>query len=113
MAFIDHDLLHARMATGLSLLDDGVGVERKILIKKIRNLEGDKNADPAILAKLQNARVELDQKKIRTLIECLKYKYMVTAPLKTFENNTAKKIFDENKEAGFAACKHTQGRQKH
>ena len=112
MAFIDHDAVHTKMVQGLSLLDDGVGIERKIIIKKMRNLEGDKNADPAIVAKLTNAKAELDQKKVRTLLQCLKYKYMATCPMEKFKTATAKELYKEHKEAGFAACKHT-GKSKH
>lgn len=113
MAFINHDLLHTKLVQGLSLLDDGVGAERKVLIKRIRNLEGDKNADAAHLAKLHGAKVEIDQKKVRTLINCLKYKYMTTLPFEKFKDENAKKLFDENKVVGLTAGKHTVGRQKH
>lgn len=112
MAFIDHDAVHAKMVQGLSLLDDGVGIERKIINKKIHNLEGDKNADPAVIAKLTNARAELDQKKVKTLLQCLKYKYMATCSMEKFKTATPLELFKENKEAGYAACKHT-GKAKH
>lgn len=113
MAFIDHDVLHSKLAQGWALLDDGLNVEKKLIIKRIRNLEGDKNADPALIAKLQNTKNDIEARKVKVLVEALKYRYMNTVPMENFKTQTAKEIYDAHRETSTETVKQKYGKQKH
>lgn len=117
MAFIDHDVLHKNMAIAWSLIDDKARNDRNIIVKKINALTGDKSEDaPGKIIALKQQFEDIDKRRAISLVECLKYKYMVTVPMEAFKANDGhpdmKKIFEENKEAAYAQCKHV-GKGKH
>ena len=86
MAFIDHDALTAKLSNAWNCLEEGMVIERKILSRKLRNLELDKNADPEAIEKLQKSKTELEQRKARALIYALKFRMMAAIPLKNFKD---------------------------
>eukprot|EP00607_Mallomonas_marina_P005064 CAMPEP_0182429022 /NCGR_PEP_ID=MMETSP1167-20130531/25457_1 /TAXON_ID=2988 /ORGANISM="Mallomonas Sp, Strain CCMP3275" /LENGTH=160 /DNA_ID=CAMNT_0024612317 /DNA_START=137 /DNA_END=619 /DNA_ORIENTATION=+ len=86
MAFIDHDSLTLKLATSWSTIEEMLVLERKQVARKLRNLEGDKNADPDIIQKLQNLKAETEQKKANALVQSLKFKLMSGTPLEKFKN---------------------------
>ena len=84
MAFIDHDKIVRLLLASWNLLHDGINIERKIVSKKLRNLEGDKNADPEIIAKLTNSKFNIDKRKASATIHCAKLAYMNRLPIDLF-----------------------------
>jgi hypothetical protein len=117
MAFIDHDILHKNMAIAWSLIDDKARNDRNIVVKKINALAGDKSDEaPAKILALKQQFEDIDKRRAVSLVECLKYKYMVTVPMEVFKtedgNPDMKKIFEEHKEAAYVQCKHV-GKGKH
>jgi len=110
MAFIDHDVLHKNMAIAWSLIDDKARNDRNIVVKKINALAGDKSDEaPGKIIILKQQFEDIDKRRAVSLVECLKYKYMVTVPMEKFKTEEGspdmKKMFDENKEASYAQCK--------
>ena len=118
MAFIDHNVLHKSLAQAWSLLDDKARNERNMVVKKLGVLAGDKSEDaPAKILALKQQFEDIDKRRANTLTECLKYKYMVTVPMEAFKTEDGKapdvkKIFEDNKENAYAACKHA-GKKGH
>ena len=102
MAFIDHDHLAARLLAAWNATEEGLVIEKKIVSRKIRLLESDKNADPDILAKLQNTKMDVDQRKAKVLIQCMKYKLITSHPIEKFYDKTYDPI-EQKKKAAAAA----------
>lgn len=84
MAFIDHDEFVRKMATAWIAFEDSVNIEKKILNRRLRNLEGDKNADPDLIAKLQNNKNDLDLKSARISVYRIKFLVARTFPIRKF-----------------------------
>jgi hypothetical protein len=87
MAFLEHETLTERICTAWHLIDEGYGLEIKMLGRKIKPMELDSKADPEVLNKLKNARNEVARKKSRSVVECVKYKLMISVPLEKFKND--------------------------
>eukprot|EP01041_Mallomonas_annulata_P003910 gene3910-7799_t len=86
MAFIDHDALTMKLANGWNGLEETLVIERKMICRKLRNLEGDKNADHDAIEKLQNIKNDIEARKAKALVQCLKFKFMANVPLKSFKD---------------------------
>ena len=86
MAFIDHDSLTTKLSSAWNCLEDGLVIERRLVSRKLRNLELDKNADPEAIEKLQKAKAEIEQRKAKALICSLKFRLMAALPLKNFKD---------------------------
>jgi hypothetical protein len=84
MAFIDHDLIVKKMSASWNLLYEGIVIERKIISKKLRVLEADKNSDPDVILKLQTSKGNIDRRKAKATVACAKLSYMARFPLETF-----------------------------
>ena len=76
MAFIDHDDLCTKMGTSYNLLSDGYNIEKKMLNKRLKALKEDKKTEPETLAKVENALIDVEQKKAAVLVLCLRLKNM-------------------------------------
>ena len=107
MAYIDVDKLHAKLQKGWSLYDDGLNCERLPLERKYQKLRKETKPDLEKISKLENQIKEnFAQRRGKSFIEQLKYKYMLTVPIERFKSgDDAKKVFEENKEAGYKECK--------
>ena len=88
MAFIDHDVMATMMQTAWTGLNDLYVIEKKSIDKRIKNMEQDKKADPDILLKYQNMKIDLEQKLARVLVQITKYKYINVYPLKRFNEKS-------------------------
>jgi hypothetical protein len=84
MAFIDHDTIVSKIATAWSQVYDGIVIERKMVTKKLRVLEGDKNADPDVMFKLNTNKGNIDRRKAKATLECSKYKFIMQYPLSDY-----------------------------
>lgn len=84
MAFINHDELVNMLWISWSLLLDGYALERKITIKRIRMLKEDKKTDPNLLARQEQLLIDVENKKAKTLVECMRLKAMKLFPIKSF-----------------------------
>ena len=84
MAFIDHDKIVKMLLASWTLAHEGINIERKMVSKKLRNLEGDKNADPEIIAKLTNSKNNIEKRKASATIHCSKLAYMNRLPIDLF-----------------------------
>jgi hypothetical protein len=89
MAFIDHDKIIRLLMASWNLQHDCINIERKIVSKKLRNLEGDKNSDPEIILKLTNSKSNIDKRKATAVIHCAKLSYMLKFPIQKFLDDTA------------------------
>jgi hypothetical protein len=89
MAFINHDELVNLLFASWNLLFDGYTLERKITMKRIRMLKEDKKSDPAVLARQEQLLIDIESKKAKALVECMRLKAMRLFPIKNFakENN--------------------------
>jgi hypothetical protein len=81
MAFIDHDVMANKMQEAWTGLNDLYVLEKKSVDKRIKNMEQDKKADPDILLKYQNMKIDLEEK-------ITKYKYINVFPLKRFNEKS-------------------------
>ena len=88
MAFIDHDTMATMMQSSWAALNDLYVIEKKSVDKRIKNMEQDKKADPDILLKYQNMKVELEEKLAKVLVQITKYKYINVFPLKRFNEKS-------------------------
>lgn len=84
MAFIDHDAVVTKIATAWGQVYDCIVIERKMVTKKLRMLEGDKNADADVLFKLNTNKGNIDRRKAKATIECSKYKFILQYPLSAY-----------------------------
>ena len=94
MAFIDHDLMASMMLTSWTALNDLYVIEKKSIDKRIKNMEQDKKADPDILLKYQNMKIELEGKLARVLVQITKYKYINVYPLKRFNEKSFNPVLE-------------------
>lgn len=86
MAFIDHDELVNKLLKTYQQLIDGFIIERKIVSKRIRLLKEDKKADPDVLARQENALIDIDNKKAVAMTSLCRIRAMSTIPLKSFND---------------------------
>lgn len=84
MAFIDHDKIVRLLLASWNLIHEGINIERKMVSKKLRNLEGDKNADPELILKLTNSKLNIDKRKANATVHCSKLAYMNRLPIELF-----------------------------
>eukprot|EP01031_Cornospumella_fuschlensis_P028591 gene28591-34515_t len=87
MAFLDHDDLISRLFKAYQCLIDGYIAERKLLSKRIRLLKEDKKADPDVLARQENALVEVDNKKAVAIVGLARLRAMNMVPLDGFKRD--------------------------
>jgi hypothetical protein len=88
MAFIDHDVMAVKMQEAWTGLNNLYVVEKKSIDKRIKNMEQDKKADPDILLKYQNMKIDLEEKLAKVLVQITKYKYINVYPLKRFNEKS-------------------------
>jgi hypothetical protein len=88
MAFIDHDELVRKLGISWGCFEDCLNIEKKIINRRLRNLEGDKNADPDLIAKLHNIKSELEQKLARIMVYKIKFIIVRNYPIRKFMDKT-------------------------
>lgn len=86
MAFIDHDELISLLYKAFVLLVDGYVIERKQINKKLKLLKEDKKADPAKVNSMENAIVDIDQRKAVAISTLNRIKAMNLVPAALFRD---------------------------
>ena len=86
MAFIDHDELILRLYRSVVTWMEGLQIERKNVTKKLKALKEDKKADPEVINRLENLLVDIDSRKSRVLVSCMRFKVMSTISIQNFRD---------------------------
>lgn len=84
MAFINHDELVNLLLKCYLQMIDGFIIERKLINKRLRLLKEDKKADPEVIARIENALSDLDNKKALATVESMRLRAMDEIPLEKF-----------------------------
>lgn len=99
MAFIDHDQLLERLTKSYGALLDGYVIEKKIINKKLKFLKEDKKSDPEVIARLENALVDVEHRKATVNVSAMRLRAMMSIPRDNFMDASfdAIKYTKENK----------------
>ena len=82
--YVDNETLLNHLYAGWNLFHDGVVIERKILIKRIKAIKEDKKHDPEVLARQELSLKNLEEKKVVALLTILRIKASLSRPFNSF-----------------------------